>query len=159
MTYHEAIIDLIKHILHKGEAYVSLLDSGNAYDKIIRNYHQFNQKGEKVYRNKSLMFKHYRFSENAWRNKDDIENLYFEHLYPIKLIKADLLALLKSEIIHAEIKQILDKTEIVVLSKEEAKELDKVYKDKMPGNGKNRLEVKGIFIQEETKNNCLFSEF
>lgn len=47
MTYHEAIIDLIKHILQQGDVYVSLLDSGNAYDKIIRNYHQFNHKGGK----------------------------------------------------------------------------------------------------------------
>lgn len=104
------------------------------------------------------MPKHYRFSENAWMYKDDIENLYFEHLYPIKLIKADLFALLTSEINHAEIKQVLDKTEIVVLSKNEAKKLDKVYKDKMPGNGQNRLEVMEIYIQEETKNNSLFSE-
>lgn len=156
MTYHEAIIDLINYILQKGEDYVSLLDSGNAYDKILRNYHQFNYKGEKVYRNKSLMPKHYRFSENAWLYKDDTENLYFEHLYPIKLIKADLLALLHNEFVSADIKKVLDKTEIVVISREQAKSLDKVYKDKMPENGKNRLAVMGINIQEETKNNSLF---
>jgi hypothetical protein len=105
------------------------------------------------------MSKHYRFSETAWKYKDDFEFLYFEHLYPVKCIKSDLSALLGSDILAADIKQILDKTEIVVLSREEAKSLDKVYKDKMPGSGKNRLEVMGIYIQEETKNNSLLSEF
>ena len=157
MTYHDAIIDLIKHILQKGKEYVLLLDSGNAYDKILRNYHQFNYKGDKVYRNKSLMAQHYRYSENAWTYKNDIENLYFEHLYPVKLIKKDLLTLLGKEVVSADIKKVLDKTEIVVLSREEAKSLDKIYKDKMPENGKNRLEVMGINIQDETKNNSLFT--
>jgi hypothetical protein len=103
------------------------------------------------------MAQHYRYSENAWTYKNDIENLYFEHLYPVKLIKSDLSALLGSEILAADIKQILDKTEIVVLSRDEAKSLDKIYKDKMPENGKNRLEVMGINIQDETKNNSLFT--
>jgi hypothetical protein len=156
MKYHAAIIDLLKYILQKGEDYVTLLNSGNAYDKIIRNYHQFNHKGEKVYRNKSLMIKHFRFSECAWKHKDDLENLYFEHLYPIKLIKSDLLALIGCEIRPNDIKQVLDKTEIVVLSKEEAKSLDKVYKDKMPEDDKNRLEAMGINIQFETLNSSLF---
>ena len=156
MTYHEAIIDLLKYILQNGKKYVALLDSGNAYDKIIRNYHQFNYKGEKVYRNKSLMRKHYRFSENAWKYKNDIENLYFEHLYPVKLIKADLSALFAKKNLSSGIKRVLDKTEIIVLSRKEAQALDKIYKDKMPENGEDRLEAMGIMIQEETKNNSLF---
>jgi len=42
MAYHETIIDLIHYFFSKGEEYYSLVDSGNAFNKILRNYHQFN---------------------------------------------------------------------------------------------------------------------
>jgi|688.fasta_scaffold682942_2 hypothetical protein len=154
MPYHEAIIDLIKFILLRGKEFVSLIDSGNAYDKILRNYHQFNIKGEKVYRNKKLMQRHYRFSENAWLNKNDIDKLYFEHLYPVKLIKRELNEL--NTIDNENIKRIIDKTEIIVILKDESKKIDAVYKDDIPQNGKNRLEFFDIKIHFETKNNNLF---
>lgn len=157
MTYHDAIIDLVKYILEKGETYVTLLDSGNAYDKILRNYHQFNLNGKKVYRNKSLMQRHYRFSEKAWEKKENLDDLYFEHLYPLKLIKIDLNNLIGNTIDKEKIKQILDKTEIAVLLKEEAKQLDRYYKDKMPENGEDRLAIMNIRIQKETIKNSLFT--
>ena len=50
--YHDTIIDLIFYILSKDNNYIKNINKGNAFDKIIRNYHQFNGAGEKVYRNK-----------------------------------------------------------------------------------------------------------
>jgi hypothetical protein len=55
MNYHEAIIDLVHYILNNGETYLKQIDSGNAFDKILRNYHQFNLNGDKVYRKTSKL--------------------------------------------------------------------------------------------------------
>jgi hypothetical protein len=156
MSYHEAIIELIRFILESGEDYVLLIDSGNAYDKTLRNYHQFNYNGEKVYRNLKLMRTHYKFSKNAWKFNTDLSKLYFEHLYPIKLIKEELLQLQKNEKLPILIKNILHKTEIIVITREEAASINKTYKDSMPKNGLNRLEAMEIEIEVQTKNNTLF---
>jgi len=159
MTYHEAIIDLIYYVLKRGEIYLNLVDSGNAYDKIIRNYHQFNSFGEKVYRNKSLMIKYYRISKEAYPLVDDISNIYFEHVYPVKLLKKDLRELKGEEINIRNIQSIMDQSEIVVLSRKEAKTLDKIYKDTIPKNGKDRLEELQIEIHPATIKNNLFNNY
>ena len=87
MKYHEVIIDLIHYILNQPEAYIDRLDSGNAYDKILRNYHQFNYEGEKVYRNKKRIKEYYRFTKQAWRSGRLAANLYYEHLIPVAIMK------------------------------------------------------------------------
>lgn len=156
MTYHETMIDLIYYILSKGEEYVNFIDSGNAYDKIIRNYHQFNFKGEKVYRNAILMVNHYRISEEAWNKINNFSEIHFEHVYPVKLIKNELRELINTGISKEKIKEILDKTEIVVLSKDQASKLDKQYKDNLPENGKDRISVMKYAIKKSTKDNTLF---
>lgn len=157
MKYHDVIIDLICYILNQGEAYLFKIDSGNAFDKILRNYHQFNYNGEKVYRNLSRMEEHYRFSKNAWENRANKKNLYFEHLVPIKLIKSDLKDLiLESQVSPNNIRSILDDTEIVVITRKEAKRIDKFHKTTVPKSGNDRLKENNILIAEETRNNNLF---
>lgn len=157
MKYHDAIIDLIYYILKQGKTYLDYIDSGNAYDKIIRNYHQFNSKGEKVYRSKILMKQYYRISEKAWDCLNNNSEIYFEHVYPVKLIKEELKSLIDKNIVTKEnIKYILDKTEIVVITKSEAKILDEMYKDSTPINGNDRLTEMNIIIKEETEQNNLF---
>jgi hypothetical protein len=156
MTYHEAIIDLIKYILGRGQTYVSLLDSGNAYDKILRNYHQFNIEGNKVYRNLSLMKLHYRFTKEAWVENDNLSELYFEHLVPLKLIKNDLRSLTGADINQQNIRAILNKTEIVVLTRAQANTLDGKYKSELPNGGVNRLEIMNYQIEPLTVNNSIF---
>ena len=157
MTYHEALIDLIIYILKQGNVYLDLIDSGNAYDKIIRNYHQFNFKGERVYRNKSLMKNHYRISKDAYPIIDDFSKIYFEHVYPVKLLKQDLKKLNKPYITHQMIKNIMNKSEIVVITRDEAKILNKYYKDTIPKNGKSRLEELNIEFHPSTLKNDLFT--
>lgn len=160
MKYHEAIVDLIYYILSNGNDFLNLIDSGNAYDKIIRNYHQFNSKGKKVYRNKSLMIKHYRFSVDAWNKVDDKKDLYFEHVYPVKLIKKELKSLILGEnVSKTKIRYILDKSEIVVITREEAKLIDKKFKDSIPFNGNDRLQEMNIEIYSKTINNSIFDNF
>lgn len=156
MTYHETIIDLIFYILSNGEKYLKLVDSGNAYDKIIRNYHQFNDNGEMVYRNKALMVKHYRISTKAWPKIDDYSEIHFEHVYPLKLIKEELKNLIKNGLSKENIKSVLDKSEIVVLTKDQSIELDKFYKDKLPEDKTDRISAMNFEIRKETENNTLF---
>ena len=154
MNYHNVIIDLLHYILTQPDEYLARLDSGNAYDKIIRNYHQFNNNGEKVYRNKKRIIKHYRFTVDAWKLKDDKSKLYYEHLIPLKITKSDLL---NSDKTKEEIAKILNKNEIVVLTKKESKELDKKYKSTMPDNGMNRIEIMNYKIAKESKDNSIFN--
>lgn len=155
MTYHETIIDLIYHILNGGVEYLKNIDKGNAYDKIIRNYHQFNSNGDKCYRNKKSK-DFYKFSDTAWTaNKKD---WYYEHLIPVKLIKEKLNKLIDDRQVSKEnICQILNETEFVVITKEEAKKVDAFPKNKIDiaKDGRTRLEVVGIMIHPESKKNNL----
>jgi hypothetical protein len=155
MSYHDTLIDLIAYILRQDNNYLNNLDKGNAYDKLIRNYHQFNQSGEKVYRRSKLMQLHYRFSADAWQNRNDLSKLYFEHLYPLKKVKDELRNLTDSKINQKQIKKILSKTEIVVITKPEARELNKYFKDSVPTGAQNRLQALGIEIEEMTNANSL----
>ena len=155
-TYHKSIIELISFILRKGHEYLKDIDSGNAYDKILRNYHQINLRGEKVYRNISLMQTNYRFTKEAWKNKGDLKELYFEHLIPIKIIKDDLRNLVGTDFTDDDIRSILDKTEIVVLTRDQAKRLDVEFKSNLPDNGINRLQIMNYEIEEQTENNSIF---
>lgn len=159
MKYHDSIINLLYYILKQGEEYLNHIDSGNAYDKILRNYHQFNYKGERVYRNLSRMEKHYRFSENAWKNRSDKKSLYFEHLKPLKLVKEELIDLIKHDKITIDnIKTILNRTEIVVITKTESRVIDEVHKSSLPENGVDRLTAINITIEEKSKENDLFRD-
>jgi hypothetical protein len=156
ISYHDAIIDLIQYILQKDSDYLSLLDSGNAYDKILRNYHQFNLEGYKVYRNLSLMKLHYRYTKEAWAKNNELKELYFEHLVPLKLIKNDLRSLTGADINQQNIRAILNKTEIVVLTRVQANTLDGKYKSELPDGGVNRLEIMNYQIEPLTVNNSIF---
>ncbi|MBU3660654.1 MAG: hypothetical protein FGM14_12315 [Flavobacteriales bacterium] len=157
MTYHETIIDLVHHVLSKGIEYYKNVDSGNAFDKILRNYHQFNLNGDKVYRRTSKMAQHYRYSENAWKLKNNLSELYFEHLIPLKITKEKLQELIASgNVSHDSIKTILDENEIVVITRDEQKIVDADFKSSLPKESLDRLAVVGIKIEEQTKLNRLF---
>jgi hypothetical protein len=157
MTYHDTIIDLVHHILSKGIEYYKNVDSGNAFDKILRNYHQFNLNGEKVYRRKTKMTQHYRYSENAWKSKNNISELYFEHLIPLKITKEKLQELITSgNVSHEAVKSILDENEIIVITRVEQNKIDKHYKSSVPDNKVDRLTAVGIRIEEQTNLNRLF---
>jgi hypothetical protein len=155
-TYHKSIIELISFILRKGNEYLIDIDSGNAYDKILRNYHQINFRGEKVYRNISLMQTNYRFTKEAWKNKGDLKELYFEHLIPIRIIKDDLRNIIGTDFTDDDIRSILDKTEIVVITRNQAKQLDMKFKSSLPDNGINRLQSMNYEVEEQTENNSIF---
>lgn len=156
MGYHSSTIELIFYILSRGEQYLNYLDSGNAYDKILRNYHQFNINGEKVYRNSSLMKIHYRFTKEAWANKDNLSELYFEHLVPLKIINDDLCKLIGPDLNIEKIRVILNKTEIVVLTRKQATLLDEKYKSDLPIAGVNRLQIMNYEIEPQTESNSIF---
>lgn len=155
MNYHNTIIDLISYILSQGEEYYKQVDSGNAFDKIVRNYHQFNFKGEKVYRSLNRGPLYYRYSKAAFKKRGDRKHLYYEHLLPVKLIKKELKICDGKE---ESIRQILDTTEMVVLTKKEAIHIDSFHRDTMPDDGKTRLEVANILMAKETEGNSIYRE-
>lgn len=157
-TYHSSIIELISFILRKGQGFLDDIDTGNAYDKILRNYHQINSNGEKVYRNATLMQTNYRYTKEAWKNKNEISELYFEHLIPIKIIKQDLKNLIGREFTSDDVRSILHKTEIVVVTRNQAKHLDKIYKSDLPDSGLNRLQSMGYEIERQTERNNIFKK-
>ena len=155
-NYHETVVDLIAYILSNGYDYLYNIDSGNAYDKILRNYHQFNINGDKVYRNISLMKCHYRFTKEAWTHCDNLDELYFEHLVPLKIIKENLQELIGRNIEKENIHSILNKTEIVVLTKSQATLLDKKFKSNIPKDGMDRLQIMKYQIEPCTEKNSIF---
>lgn len=155
MTYHEVIEDIIRYVLEKDDNYYRQLNSGNAYDKVIRNYHQFNYKGERVYRSILKGPKFYRYSSKAWRNRKNRNKLNYEHLVPVKLIKVWLRDCDGS---RSEIRRILNETEIVVVTRDEAVKMDSFHRVDLPSDGRNRLDVAGIEMSKQTKGNSLFSE-
>ena len=154
MTHREAIRDLITHIVNQGLAYVELIDKGNAFDKIIRNYHQFNSAGQKVSSNKRSK-DHYKFSVAAWQAPKQV--WYWEHLVPIAIIKEELKALAdKGFSFPNQVELVLEKTEYVVITKSEAKHLDSYYKSTLPENGQSRLEAVGIEYHPDSLGNKLW---
>lgn len=154
-TYHETVIDLIYYILNKGVKYLNFIDTRNAYDKLIRNYHQVNSEGIVVYRNsRSKQF--YRCSESAWKETEK-SKLYYEHLVPVKILKTELRNLIGTDSLSkAKIKEIMDSSEIVLITSEEARTIDAVHKTTLPASNKCRLEEYDIKIAEETRNNTIF---
>lgn len=157
MTYHETIIDLIHHILSQGSEYLKMIDTRNAYDKLLRNYHQVNSNGEVVYRNNRAK-SHYRFSVKAWKI-NDVKKCYYEHLIPVKLMKQELKVLIDSANINRQaIAAILNKNEIVVLTRGEAKRIDKKHKTTLPKSSHDRIVEYNIAIEPTTQNNSIFKK-
>jgi hypothetical protein len=103
------------------------------------------------------MVNHYRFTKEAWKDRHVMGNLHFEHLVPLKIIKGELRNLIGTSFTELQIKNILHKTEIVVLTSEQAVKLDGLYKSNLPSNGKDRLEIMGFEIEPKTKGNSIFN--
>ncbi len=155
MTYHETIIDLIYHILSQGKEYLNMIDTRNAYDKLLRNYHQVNAAGQVVYRNNRAK-EFYRFSQAAWK-LGNVKKCYYEHLVPVKLMKGKLAELIEeNKVSKNTIAAILNSNEIVVITKEEANKIDKNHKTELPESGKDRLMEYDIPIELETERNSIF---
>lgn len=132
-NFHEARIDLICYILNKGAEYLEQIEKRNAYDKIIRNYHQSNSEGEQVYKNRERGMKHLVHSKEAlkliekrrWREAS--KNLHYEHSVPVNLIRKKLKALALNKapnITKNDIRELMDCTSLVVITKKERDLLD-----------------------------------
>jgi len=165
MKYHGFLISQIKNILsHAKDAnFEENIKKGNFYDKLIRNYHQYNSNDIKVYRKKTRIGKHYKFTKAAYEKfsqDNKVSGLHFEHLIPIKIIKE---RLLESDKSFESIKQILDENEIIILTTSQANLLDKNFKSELPKNldritmMHEKFPNKGYAIHEDTRNNQLFT--
>ena len=165
MNYHDFLISQIKHILsHVNDAnFEENIKKGNFYDKLIRNYHQYNSNDIRVYRRKTRIRKHYKFTKAAYEQfsqNNKVSELHFEHLIPIKIIKE---RLLESDKSFESIKQILDENEIIILTTSQANLLDKNYKSELPKHldritmMHEKFPNKGYEIHEDTRNNQLFN--
>tara|TARA_B100001564_G_scaffold333287_1_gene320838 strand:- start:189 stop:686 length:498 start_codon:yes stop_codon:yes gene_type:complete len=164
MNYHDFLILQIKNILsHANDAnFEENIKKGNFYDKLIRNYHQYNSNDIKVYRKKTRIGKHYKFTKAAYEKfsqDNKVSGLHFEHLIPLKIIKQKLL---ESDKLYESIKKILDENEIIILTKSQAKVLDKYFKSELPKR-LNRIAImseiypnNGYEIHDNTRDNQLF---
>ena len=60
MNYHTFLISLIEHILSKAKDanFDENIKKGNFFDKLIRNYHQYNSNDIRVYRRKTRIYQY-----------------------------------------------------------------------------------------------------
>jgi hypothetical protein len=90
---------------------------------LIRHYPEFNMENEEPYKNCALYKKYFRFTKRAWiQYQTAPEKVMYEHIWPIEATFNELLSLKKSsqEVSIEKIHEILKKTEVVILSVDEA---------------------------------------
>ncbi|MGE4195197.1 MAG: hypothetical protein AB7E51_17570 [Pseudodesulfovibrio sp.] len=137
----------------------------------IRSYYEFTGNEELTWKKIELYKKHHKFTKRAadlLRSGATEKQLHYEHMVPVSLLLQQLFALDDKSDIN-EIRAILDTSEVVILSKEEATVLDgnKQLKYLLDGNFVNgkglrtkgtmeeRLKAIGAELDPEFKNNKL----
>jgi hypothetical protein len=90
---------------------------------LIRHYPEFNMDNEKPYKMYALYKKYFRFTKRAWiQYQTEPEKVMYEHICPIEATFGELLALKRNSSVVSveEIHEIMKKTEVVILSEDEA---------------------------------------
>ena len=131
MNYHDFLISLIKNILsHAKDAnFEENIKKGNFYDKLIRNYHQYNSNDIKVYRKKTRIGKHYKFTKAALEAVPTYRELALDRL---KTLRPKL-----QEIITTEAKSLADR--MPAMLREKADESLKRVTDRVAADVKNEI--------------------
>jgi hypothetical protein len=114
---------------------------------LIRFYPEFNMENENLYKVFDLYKKYFRFSKRGWdQYQKDPGKVAYEHIQPIEatyneLLRARAAGSVTVETIHA----IMKKTEIMILSEDEATLLNGVSSNTYNFNGQKR---KGLDLRE-----------
>lgn len=158
MTHQEGIARCLVAILAQDDETIAAFRRGNPFDKLLRSYDEFNSAGEPLYKSERAR-NHYKMSVRAFQSGLSVKELYGEHRIPLSVIRA---RLLKSDRSYKTISDILESNEVVLITKEEAKGLDKSIskggfglRSSLPENGKCRFEIAAIQIALETTANKL----
>ncbi len=158
MTHQEAIIHCIKAVLSQSEDVIKSFCRGNPFDKLLRSYDEFNADGLPLYKVERAK-NHYKMSIKAFESNLKVEDLHGEHKIPLSIIREQLL---ESDRALETISNILQSNEVILITKEESKFIDRATKNgglglrsTMPDDGRCRLEVADIKIASVTISNHL----
>jgi len=114
---------------------------------LIRFYPEFTMDNKNLYKVFDLYGKHFRFTKRGWdQYQKEPGKVAYEHIQPIEgtyieLLKVKAASAISTEIVH----EILKKTEIVILSEDEATLLNGVSSNTYNFNGQKR---KGLDLRE-----------
>lgn len=157
-SHQEKIARCLAAILALDEETVQAFFKGNPADKLIRSYTEFSADGVPLYRREACK-KHYRASIAAINSGLPVKELYGEHVIPISCSIKKILSSNRSE---ATVLRLLRENEVVLLTKDEARHLDRSrangglgLKSSLPAEGGCRLQAAGIEIAPETLGNTL----
>jgi hypothetical protein len=114
---------------------------------LIRYYPEYNMDNENLYKVFDLYKKYFRFTKRAWdQYQKEPGKVVYEHIRPIEATFNELLKAKTTNVISIEaIHEIMKKTEIVILSEDEATLLNGVSSKTYSFNGQMR---KGLDLRE-----------
>jgi hypothetical protein len=156
-TFQEEVIKLIHHSLSSEEFYNNLKENKDGYKEVfkqfIRQYSGISSTGKNTWKKVDLYKKHHKITERAARIIDTYQGkpnelwkkLHYEHIYPISQV-VDALVRLEQNPDIDKIKEIMEKNEVIILSKEEANVLDGSPKKLYELDGK-QVEGKGLRVK------------
>ena len=128
----------------------------------LRKYCEFTSEGKDIKRKIERLKENCRISINAFKlieeanTKDwDIlkKNIFQEHIFPIAECRRQLYSLIDKNPTIDEVGEILQKLEIVIISREEMEKMNINYKSK--GEPKERLKEAGVIIHKNFIKNKL----
>jgi len=157
--HQDAIAEVIYAILKLPKHLKEAFSRGNPFDKLLRSYSEFTSSGLPLYK-KNWSFNHYPVSIKAlaqFKKTNTIKGLHAEHVTPLSLIKNELLEGKQKSLISLK-RHLKKHNKVVIVTKDEQRVIDKMFRSKMPPNGQSRLEYFGIKIATSTKNNSLNSK-
>ncbi|MDB4634107.1 hypothetical protein OAG76_01750 [Rubripirellula sp.] len=164
ISHQQHIVKVISAILQLDRATViAFANRGNPFDKLLRSHAEFDAVGGGLYmspgtENRKRLERQlasYKFSVKAYAAAMATgKSQYGEHRVPLSIIRKRLLACDGSE---ASVAKVMEASEVVIITKEEADCLDKELglKTSLPANGIDRLDFAGINIASETQENTL----
>jgi hypothetical protein len=158
MTHQEAIAHCITALLAQSDEILAALRRGDALDKLLRTYDGFSASSKRLYKTERAR-EHYKMSVKAYHSGLLVRDLYPEHRIPLSIITK---RLLESDRTYQSVVKILNENEVILITKEEARFIDKSaingglgLRTSMPGNGICRIEMAQIQIAPETLKNHL----
>lgn len=141
--YQEFVIKTLEFQLNEPWIRMKLKQNGikDMVKLMTRHYPEYTFEGKKAYQNLERYKKHHRITTRAAKVIDSggtAKDVHPEHLLPNEQVFQELLRLCQSEdeISREDITEILSKSEMIIVSKEEAGVLDGNKDEKYPLDGK-----------------------
>lgn len=132
------------------------------FDELIRKYPEFNSEGVHVIEYIDRLKTHCKFTVAAVKSIDGKygkkysqlkQFIHREHIFPVSECRRQLLRLMETDFTLEQVERIVEKSEIIIISREEEKIMSRNYKSK--GEPDKRLSVVGATIHPDYQNNSL----